>query len=132
MDWKDAIVTVLQDAKVPMHYTEIAEQIALRSLRDELTATPANTVVAIITTSLKNDGDRSPFSRTSRGYYSLRGAEQRAPVLEQESETETSEETGLVNAFGMFWERSKVLWASQPKILGQQQTASISVDFCDQ
>lgn len=132
MEWKDAIVKVLQDAKAPMHYTEIAEQIALRSLRQELTATPANTVVAIITTSLKNDGNDSPFSRTSRGYYSLRGAEQQAPVLEEGSETETSEVTGLVNAFGMFWERSKVLWASQPKILGQQQTASGSVDFCDQ
>ncbi|MGD1026132.1 HTH domain-containing protein [Candidatus Binatus soli] len=132
MEWKDAIVKVLQDAKAPMHYTEIAEKIAEGSLRQELTATPANTVVAIITTSLKNDGAESPFSRTSRGYYSLRDAEQQAPALEEGSETETSEVTGLVNAFGMFWERSKILWASQPKILGQQQTASGSVDFCDQ
>jgi HB1/ASXL restriction endonuclease-like protein with HTH domain len=95
-----------------MHYTEIADQIAQRSLREELTATPANTVVSIITTSLKNDRDESPFFRTSRGYYSLRGAEQQAPVLGQESETETSEATGLVNAYGMFWEKSKVLWTA--------------------
>jgi len=101
IEWKDAIITVLRDAKEPMHYAEIAAQIAQRSLREDLGATPPSTVVSIITTSLKNDGDKSPFFRTSRGYYS----EQQAPVLEQESEAETSEASGLVNAFGMFWDK---------------------------
>ena len=32
----------------------------------------------------------------------------------------------------MFWERSKVLWTPNPKILGQQQTNAVEVDFCDQ
>ncbi len=133
MEWKDAIEAVLKDATAPMHYAEIADQIAQRSLRnrDELGATPASTVNSIITQSLNNESDRSPFLRTSRGYYTLRGGEAEATTPEQE-EAAASEITGLVNAFGMFWERSKVGWTLQPKILGHQQTGSVIVDFCGQ
>jgi len=134
MEWKDAIKTVLQDAKEPMHYTEIADQIAQRTLRAgaDLGATPASTVNSILATSFKNEGDSSPFLRTSRGYYTLRSKGQQM-TIGPELEAETSEATGLVNAFGMFWERSKVLWITpQPKILGQQQTGSGSVDFSEE
>lgn len=44
MKWRDAIITVLQDADGAMHYTEIAEEIAKRKLRKNLGATPAATV----------------------------------------------------------------------------------------
>jgi HB1/ASXL restriction endonuclease-like protein with HTH domain len=110
MEWKDAIVKVLSDAGTPIHYTEIAEQIVERGLREELTATPANTVAAIITISLKNEATQSPFFRTARGYYTLRSLQQQSLVLAQEEliDTESSETTGVVNAFGMFWDRSKV------------------------
>jgi|SRR5580692_750564 hypothetical protein len=67
MEWKDAIVKVLSDAGTPIHYTEIAEQIVERGLREELTATPANTVAAIITISLKNEATQSPFFEALAG-----------------------------------------------------------------
>jgi hypothetical protein len=133
MEWKDAIVKVLSDAGTPIHYTEIAEQIVERGLREELTATPANTVAAIITILLKNEATQSPFFRTARGY-TLRSLQQQSPVLAQEEliDTESSETTGVVNAFGMFWDRSKVLWEAQPRILGQQQAGSTEVNFCEE
>jgi len=134
MEWKDAIIRVLGEAGTPIHYAEIAEQIVERGLREELTATPANTVAAIIAMSLKNEPSQSPFFRTARGYYTLRSLQQRAPALAEEElrETESSETTGVVNAFGMFWDRSKVLWEAQPRILGQQQAGSPEVNFCEQ
>jgi hypothetical protein len=38
---------------------------------------------------------------------------------------------GLVNAFGMFWDRAKVSWETEPRILGQQQAGSKPVNFCE-
>lgn len=40
--------------------------------------------------------------------------------------------TGLVNAFGMFWERSRVDWSQQPQLLGQQQLGASVVNFCNE
>jgi len=123
-----------------MHYTDIAEEIATRKLRgDELGATPANTVATIINGSIRDEGSNSLFVRVERGVYGLREKVQRE-ALSQAVLPETaaagveisSESTGLVNAFGMFWDRAKVAWAVQPKILGQQQTGSNPVDFSDQ
>ncbi len=37
-------------------------------------------------------------------------------------------ETGLINAFGMYWRRDKVAWKTTPKILGAQ-SGGTSVDF---
>jgi hypothetical protein len=64
----------------------------------------------------------------------LRSKQQTPVFVEEEelAESESSETTGVVNAFGMFWERSKVLWKPQPQILGQQQSGSQFVNFYDQ
>lgn len=129
---REAVEIVLKDSADPMHYTDIAEEIAALRLRGEdLGATPANTVVMIITVSLRDEGINSPFVRVERGVYGLRekvrlealsnaGAE--APTDDTEI---SSEVTGLVNAFGMFWDRMKVAWAVQPKILGQQERSCL-------
>jgi len=135
LGWKDAIVAVLEQAPAPLHYTEIAEQVYALKLRSEPTATPADSVASVIATSFKNEGQNSPFTRTSRGYYALKSFQQKIPAIAQVELTgsESSETTGVVNAFGMFWERSKVLWSSQqPSILGQQQIGSKPVDFAEQ
>jgi len=92
-----------------MHYAEIAEQIFERGLRTGQTATPAATVRSTITQSFKNDGDGSPFIRVGPGVYALWGIQIEASAIAREelAPTETSEVTGLVNAFGMFWDRKK-------------------------
>jgi len=134
LGWKEAIIEVLKAANAPMHYSDIAEEIFKRGLRTEPTATPPATVAATIGQSFKNDQEHSPFIRVSRGVYALRGIQKEALAIAQEelAETESSEVTGLVNAFGMFWDRAKVHWVTQPFILGQQQAGSKPVDFCDQ
>lgn len=136
MLWLDAIRTVLQDATAPMHYTDITDQIIDRGLRPEgVGATPASTVNANLTYSIKNEGTNSPFVRVARGLYALRSTQDQAlsaPEVQDEETATSSSTTGVINAFGMFWERTKVLWRNNPKILGQQQTGSTEVDFCQQ
>jgi hypothetical protein len=131
LSWRDAIIKVLQDRTEPMHYTEIAEAIAEQQLKTEFGATPAASVAATISISRQNEGEGSPFVRVSRGYYSLRppGVAIPEPVG---PEIEEEDETGLVNAFGMYWARTYVLWTPRPRILGQQQPGSAPVDFFDE
>lgn len=120
MAWKDAIVQVLKNTSDPMHYTEIAEAIAEQELRSDFGATPAASVAAAITMSMQKDGTECPFLRISRGYYSLKESEETltiSPAGESEQEEE-NEETSLINAFGMYWRRDYVYWASVPKMLG--------------
>lgn len=131
LGWRDAIIKVLQDSPQAMHYADIAEAIVENGLRTNVGATPAATVNSIISTSLNTDED-SPFIRVDRGQYWLR---QRAEVPPATTTDETAGEaagTGLINAFGMYWSRSQVVWTVAPRLLGQQQSASSSVDFSGQ
>lgn len=135
LGWREAIVQVLQDAGEPMHYTDIAEAIADQELRSDFGATPAASVNATISMSLQNDRDGSPFVRVARGQYYLRNAPEHlaTPGAAPEDEgVSTTEETGLINAFGMHWARDKVLWKTTPQILDQQQPGSTPVDFSGQ
>jgi HB1, ASXL, restriction endonuclease HTH domain len=134
--WREAIIHVLRRNVEPMHYTAIAEAIAEQELRTELGATPASTVNSIITTSMRDEGENSPFQRVATGRYGLRPGNAAQPTTEipvQPTETPAeADETGLINAFGMYWSRSNVLWTPTPRILGQQQMGSTPVDFCAQ
>jgi hypothetical protein len=123
-----------------MHYTDIAQEIAARRLRgDDLGATPSHSVAMIFAASRRDEGINSPFVRVERGVYGLREKVRLDALSNSAAEAPTdddaeisSEATGLVNAFGMFWDRTKVAWAVQPKILGQQQPGANPVDFSDQ
>ncbi len=131
LGWREAITRVLQGRSEPMHYAAIAEAIAEQGLRTEFGATPAASVNSIISVAIQNEGDSSPFLRVGRGLYALRDSSvcQAEPP---ETTTEEPDETGLINAFGMYWVRSSVLWIPTPRILGQQQPGSTPVDFCEQ
>ncbi len=128
-----------------MHYTEIADEIIERQLRINIGTTPANTVNAQISISLRDDGVNSPFDRTAKGYYRLKSQQLRPTLPSFNGEPQPSAEvpvspseeakeaTGLINALGMHWSREKVLWTySNPKLLGRQTVGSEPVNFGDQ
>ncbi len=123
MNWKDSIIAVLQNSEEPMHYADIAQEVAKRKYRrrNELGATPANTVAVTIGNSINNEGNFSPFVRSTRGYYALRVKKSKSKLMEENPSAAISPTTGIINALGMFWERSKVIWKTDPKILGRQQ-----------
>jgi hypothetical protein len=134
LGWREAMLEVLRAAPGPLHYTDIAEMIKERELRADLGATPANSVNATVTYSLNRDGEASPFVRLGNGIIALR--EKVTGGAAKDSDTsllEEADETGLINAFGMYWSREKVLWqGTNPKILGRQQPGANPVDFCGQ
>lgn len=127
LSWREAAITVLKASPEALHYTEIADAIAERGLRSEFGATPAQTVNAAISMSIKNEGDASPFQRTEAGRYCLRDGSAH-PMAEPDEPVET----GLINAFGMFWARENVAWEKRPRLLGRQSRSSKAVDFCGQ
>ncbi|MEI6205534.1 MAG: winged helix-turn-helix domain-containing protein [Desulfuromonadales bacterium] len=72
--WKEAIKKVLAESEAPMHYTEISEQILSRGYYETDGATPAATVSAQLTSSIKHDGEKSPFLRVGKGIFSLKNS----------------------------------------------------------
>jgi len=132
--WPDAIMKVLQEAGKPLHYAEITKRIIDGGFRKKVGATPAASVAATLSMSLKNDGENSPYFKPQRGYYGLRTAATLTPRLEEHDEAaEDAEEMGLINAFGMFWRREAVNWQpAQPLLYGLQQTGSQEVNFSGQ
>ena len=134
--WREAIITVLKEENAAMRYTAIAERIVENGLRVAVGATPASTVSATITTSINSEGD-SPFRRVGRGVYVLADVIAVPPPGPSGSPAETvdgdlDEPEGPIHAFGMFWDRAMVRWASTPAILGRQQIGANPVDMAPQ
>jgi hypothetical protein len=134
MPWKEAIVRALEDSVTPMHYAEVAQAIIDSGYRVNVGATPAATVSANLS-GLIRGGRKSPVLKVERGVYALRNT--RTTLVQQVEDAdeaqEDAREMGLINAFGMFWDRDGVYWGTRrPRLLGVQQSGSASVDFADQ
>jgi len=126
LGWKEAIVKILTKNNKPMHYADITQQIVAEQLKKKVGATPAATANATITWSLQKDKDQSPFLRVGRGIYSIKTTQAGNTI-----EPPADEGTGFINAFGMYWQRQKVMWTTTPKLLGGQELGT-PVDFCQQ
>ncbi|MGB8295830.1 MAG: GIY-YIG nuclease family protein [Polyangia bacterium] len=74
----------------------------------------------------------SKVVRVARGYYSLATVAKKAGRTLAPASDAESDDTGLINAFGMFWTRAQVQWSGTPRLLGQQQPGSSPVDFAGQ
>ncbi len=135
LTWRKAINKVLGSSATPLHYNEITERIISEGLRKNLGATPAATVNAKITASIKHEGNSSPFVRISKGTSSMRtgvsGMSIMIPKLTPDvTESEESEEQyEIITSFGMFWRKEAVEWIATPKLLGMQQIGATPVDF---
>ncbi|NNG37374.1 hypothetical protein HKD39_17035 [Nakamurella sp. DB0629] len=140
MPWRRAILKVLSDAEEPLHYSDIAQRILEDGLRQHGGATPAATVAATISMSMQTD-----LVRVDRGVYALASssAKPASPAsvdepssAEEESSAPTegvTEDTGFLNAFGMFWRREEVDWEQRGQVLlGAQLKAAQPIDFADQ
>lgn len=136
--WKEAIKKVLAESSTALHYTEISEQILSRGYYETDGATPAATVNSQLASSIKNDGEKSPFIRVGKGLFALKNSsatgvtppaslKQKKPETLAESEGESSE--SIIHSFGMYWQRDLVVWRNDPKMYGKQQALSKPVDF---
>lgn len=136
--WKEAIKKVLAESSTPLHYREISEQILSRGYYGTDGATPAATVNAQLASSIKHDGEKSPFIRVGKGIFALKNSpapevtpttpsKQKKPEALAESDVEASE--SIIHSFGMYWQRDLVVWRNDPKMYGKQQALSKPVDF---
>ncbi len=137
LNWRDAIIKVLQDSDYPLPYGSITQRIIDGKLKTKIGATPAASVAATLSSSLKNEGAESPFARVDRGVYGLRAQGKQLDGLVEADLNEVlddiADEMGLINAFGMFWKRSEVRWKKpKPELNGFQQVGSEPVNFCEQ
>lgn len=131
MTWRKAIDTVLASSASPLHYKEIAEKIISEGLRKNLGATPASTVNAQISASIKHDGELSPYLRADKGIFSLR-TDSIKLIFDENEASESEEQYEIVTSFGMFWRKEAVEWIATPRLLGMQQIGATPVDFCKQ
>jgi hypothetical protein len=136
MTWRDAIDRVLGSSPGPLHYRDITDRIIADGLRKSLGATPASTVNAQISTSIKHEGHRSPYIRVAKGTFTLAGERKGIPEVKSEQLTpdvaeseDVEEQYDIVSSFGMFWRRDVVEWSATPKLLGMQQLGATPVDF---
>jgi len=137
LTWKKAIDKVLAESSQALHYKEITEKIIEDGLRTSLGATPAATVNAQISSSIKRLGDSSPYVRVAKGTFTLskkvmpgttaKKAKPTAPEADEEEE-----QYAIVSSFGMFWRREAIEWVATPKLLGMQQIGATPVDFTKQ
>jgi hypothetical protein len=135
LTWREAIDTVLGAATTPLHYKEIADKIITDGLRTSLGATPAATVNAQISSSIKHDS-ASPYVRVAKGTFALAKSiastappikEKLTPTVDESDESE--EQYDIISSFGMFWRREAIQWMATPKLLGLQQLGATPVDF---
>lgn len=136
LTWRKAIDKVLGAAAKPLHYNEITERIISDGLRTSLGATPAATVNAQISSSIKHDGLSSPYVRVAKGVFALSNPAATATIPSKDKLTPTVEESDeseeqydIVSSFGMFWRRDAIQWIATPKLLGMQQLGATPVDF---
>jgi len=138
LTWRQAIDRVLAGSSRPLHYQEITERIIADGLRQNLGATPAATVNAQISASIKKHGPSSPYVRVAKGTFALaRTAAAAAPPTRASSgavaaSEESEQECALVTSFGMFWRRDAVEWTAAPRLWGMQHLGATPVDFNQQ
>lgn len=139
MTWREAIDVVLSASPTALHYQEVTERIIAQGLRTNLGATPAATVNAQISASIKREGEKSPYVRVDKGTFMLKAGtaiDASTPVLETpavKAQDDTDEEQyDIVTSFGMFWRRQSVLWQASPKLLGVQHKGAATVDVSKQ
>ncbi len=132
LPWREAIDRTLREAGTSLHYTDIADRIIAAKLRQSVGATPAATVSAFITTTIKNQGDKSPFVKVGRGEYISRVITSVATAKKVEPKEEPEREESqyeIITSFGVFWRRNMISWAATPRILGMQSIGATPVDF---
>ena len=149
MSWREAIERVLQEEARALHYSEISELILSKGYYKTEGATPDATVNAQITSSIKHEGEKSPFLKVSRGTFALRKAAPQdqsvsepsvtlpppTPLVLKEAQTATVEENSdesVIRCLGMYWQRDLVVWKNTPRVFGKQQASSKPVDFGNQ
>jgi hypothetical protein len=70
-NWLDAIIKVLSESEIPLHYIRIADLIIERNYYKTNGVSPKNAVNTLLAVSVRYD-PKSPFLRVGRGIYTMK------------------------------------------------------------
>ncbi len=136
MTWREAIEKVLEESGEPLHYVEISNRILSQGYYKTVGATPADTVSAQITSSIKRDGEKSSFVRVSKGTFTLQllgklptASSSQSIMLQVSTDRDVEASESIIRSFGMYWQKNLVVWKNEPKMFGKQQALAKAVDF---
>lgn len=138
--WKDAIKRVLREAQEPLHYSDISAQILAAGYYATEGATPAATVNAQLASSIKHDGERSPFLRVGKGIFALKDetatigsksskSTKPLPATAPSNQDDKASDEAIMRSFGMYWQRELIVWRRDAKLFGKQQAETMPIDF---
>ncbi|WP_296131875.1 winged helix-turn-helix domain-containing protein [uncultured Corynebacterium sp.] len=137
--WKSVIISVLEAASEPLHYSEIAQTVVDEGLRQKVGAKPANTVAAQLgyLTDQVTRVDRGTYFLTSRLHeltdIDSSSANPSSPEETAQQDFDSEVPGGIINAFGMYWRRDEVAWdTTTPVLLGTQISGGQEIDFAQQ
>lgn len=137
LTWKEAINQVLVQHPSGLHYSDITDKIIDSNLKSFIGATPSATVNSQIASSIKSEGDASPYVRMAKGVFGLKPqitsqASTQILLQSQEKQLEDEAKSQIIESFGMYWRRDLVSWKNNPKLIGQNKEVATQVDFCNQ
>jgi hypothetical protein len=141
LSWREAIIEVLKTSNKPMSSADIVAAIKERGLRNVTGDTPEATVGAQIYSSIKRDGESSPFVQIAPNEFGFKQPSKAAGgvlqpnggIIPKDDEEEPKKASGVIRAFGMYWKRDSIEWKTSPRILGRiSDKAAEVVDFCNQ
>ena len=141
LSWREAIIEVLKSANKTLNPADIVAAIKERGFRQITGNTPEATVGAQIYTSMKRDGESSPFFQSAPNQFGFKQPSKSAVDVQPPSEGtvsgddegEPNKNSGIIRAFGMYWRRDFVEWKTAPRILGSlSDKAAEAIDFCNQ
>jgi len=137
LSWREAIIEVLKSSGKSMSASDIVAAIKEHGLRNVTGNTPEATVGAQIYSSIKRDGESSPFVQSAPNEFEFKQQRTSAGDLPQakpgipiDDDEEPKKNIGIIRAFGMYWKRNFVEWKTNPRILGM--LAGKAIDFCNQ
>ena len=132
-NWEEAVLTVLNEAQEPLHYTEIAQRVLKRGFETR-TANPQAVANKTLRGLMSARGRRRVEAiENQRGWYALASvANNLNQKIRDEEAAEDDSEIIKIAAFGLFWQRDLVDWDTGKTLFGQQSKDAVKVDFADQ
>lgn len=123
MSWYEAIRTVLENSKNPLHYTVITNQILDKEYRTwEGTSKPEATVNHTL-----NDNPET-FENKGKGIYSLKSI----ATDDKDKNEVITENAIIIESFGVHWNESDVDWKNNPDLWGRRQNSNTPCNFKEQ
>ena len=132
MGWREAILKILEDSSEPLHYKEISRRVIDSGLRPVTGSTPENSASRTITQFLLPEGR---VERIEPGVFWV-SRTRKNPSKDELKEAQEEDRLTNVAAYGLYWDRDKVLWnpggGGKRQLLGIHDGRNEPVDLANQ